>query len=195
MTKLNEELGIVPPINQPHLFGYDEHFHSFIELYKKNKLPNIILLSGPKGLGKSTISYHFINYILSINEANNYSIKDFCINKDNKSYKNLCAGIHPNFFLIENLDQTENIKIELIRNVLKFLNKTTYSSDIKIVLIDNAEFLNLNSSNALLKVLEEPTKNTFFFIVHNSNYKILNTIKSRCIQFNFFFSLEKKKKF
>ena len=69
MTKLNEELGIVPPINQPHLFGYDEHFHSFIELYKKNKLPNIILLSGPKGLGKSTFSYHFINYVLSINEA------------------------------------------------------------------------------------------------------------------------------
>ena len=57
----------------------------------------------------------------------------------------------------------ENIKIEKARDVLKFLNKSTYYSNIKIVLIDNAEYLNINSSNALLKALEEPNNNTFFF--------------------------------
>ena len=77
--------------------------------------------------------------------------------------------------------------------MLKFLNKSTYSNNIKIVLIDNAEYLNLNSSNALLKVIEEAEKNTFFFIIHNNSYKILDTIKSRCLEFKIFFnSLEKK---
>ena len=60
-------------------------------------------------------------------------------------------------------------------------------------MIDNAENLNLNSSNALLKAIEEPQNNTFFFIIHNSSSKILDTVKSRCTEFKFFFTTSKKK--
>jgi len=60
--------------------------------------------------------------------------------------------------------------------LITFINKTTYSQNIKIVLIDNVELLNLNSSNAVLKVLEEANDNTYFFLVHNSYTKILETI-------------------
>ena len=49
------------PKNQLTLYGYDEYFYSFKKLYKENNLPNVILLSGPKGSGKSTFIYHFIN--------------------------------------------------------------------------------------------------------------------------------------
>ena len=49
-------------------------------------------------------------------------------------------------------------------------------------MIDNIEFLNKNSINALLKTLEEPTKNVFFILIHN-NKKILSTLLSRCINF------------
>ena len=74
-------------------------------------------------------------------------------------------NIHPNFFLLDSIDDSENIKIEQTRNLLKYLNKTTYLKDIKIILIDNAEKLNLNSSNALLKALEESLYNTYFLII------------------------------
>ena len=60
-------------------------------------------------------------------------------------------------------------------------------------MIDNAENLNLNSSNALLKAIEEPQNNTFFFIIHNSACKILNTFKSRCTEFKFVFTTSQKK--
>jgi DNA polymerase-3 subunit delta' len=60
-------------------------------------------------------------------------------------------------------------------------------------MIDNSEYLNLNSSNALLKSIEEPQSNTFFFIIHNSALKILDTIKSRCCEFKFSFTLTQKK--
>ena len=50
------------------------------------------------------------------------------------------------------------------------------------MLIDNIEFLNKNSINALLKILEEPNENIFFILI-NSNKKILQTLKSRCIDF------------
>ena len=58
--------------------------------------------------------------------------------------------VMPVRFLIDN----NEIKIDQIRHLITFLNKSTYSKDLKIVLIDSAENLNYNSSNALLKALE-----------------------------------------
>ena len=193
MIKTNKKLEITPPKEQINLFGYEYYFNFFTSLYQKNKLPNSILFSGNKGSGKATFAYHFINYLLSYNETNKYSFKNFTINPNNKSFKNLCNNTHPNFSLLENEMFDEDIKIENVRYTLKFLNKSTFASDIKIVLIDSAEYLNLHSSNALLKALEESNKRTFFFIINNYPNKILNTIKSRCIEFKFFFTLSEKK--
>ena len=193
MINNSGEIEILPPKKQLSLFGYENYFKSFNKLSLKNKLPNTILLSGKKGSGKATFAYHFINYLLSINEKNKYSLESFKINPDNKSYIDLCDNIHPNFFLLENRDKEEHIKIDDVRDLRKFLNASTYKYNIKIVLIDNAEYLNVNSSNALLKSLEEPNKNTFFFIINNNSKKILSTIKSRSIEFRFFFNLIEKK--
>ena len=193
MTVNLSDLEILTPKNQLHLFSYESNFKSFVKLSLKNKLPNTILLSGKKGSGKATFAYHFINYLLSLNENDKYSLDNFTINPDNQSYKYLCDNIHPNFFLLENRENEENIKIDDVRSIRRFLGKSTYKSNIKIVLIDNAEYLNVNSSNALLKSLEEPPKNTFFFIINNNSKKILSTIKSRSIEFRFFLNLYEKK--
>ena len=73
-----------------------------------------------------------------------------------------------------------------------FLSKSTYFSDLKIIMIDNAENMNLYSSNALLKAIEEPNKNTFFFIVQDNKSKILETIKSRSTEFKIFLTKSEK---
>tara|TARA_Y100000590_G_scaffold453948_1_gene599901 strand:- start:475 stop:1188 length:714 start_codon:yes stop_codon:yes gene_type:complete len=193
MSLKSDKSEIILPKHQLNLFGYEYYFKSFIKLFQKNKLPNTILLSGLKGSGKSTFAYHFINYLLSRNELNKYSIQNFTINSENRSYKLLINNTHPNFFLLENNNYDENIKIDSVREILRFLNKSTDHSNFKIVLIDNAEYLNIHSSNALLKALEEPGSNTFFFIIHNSSDKILDTIKSRCVEFKFFLTKSVKK--
>jgi len=185
---------VVDPINQLKIIGYDKYFKSFKGLFESNKLPNVVLLSGPKGIGKATFAYHFINYLLSYHEDDAYSLKDFEINSNNKSYKLLRDDIHPNFFLLDNISNESTIKIDQARSLLKFLNKSTYSRDLKIIMIDNIENLNLNSSNALLKALEEPNNNTFFFLIYNNASKILNTIRSRCLEFKFFFNLPERKR-
>ena len=194
MKTINKDMESVSAKNQLNLFGYEKYFEFFVKLFEKKEMPNSILLSGLKGLGKSTFAYHIINYLLSRDEEKKYSIKNLAIDKDNSSYKLLNTNIHPNFFLIENKSLEKDIKIEQIRSLKKFLNKTTYSKDLKIIMIDNAEYLNLNASNALLKSIEEPYSNTFFFIIHNSACKILDTIKSRCTEFKLFFTISEKKK-
>ena len=111
MIKANENLEMVLPKNQFKLFGYEYYFNSFINLYQKDRLPNAILLSGPKGSGKATFAYHFVNSILSKGEINEYSIKDHEINKDNFSYNRIISNTHPNFFTVDNDIFNEEIKI------------------------------------------------------------------------------------
>lgn len=192
MKKKNIE--IINPVNQMSLFGFRILFKNFVKLYNSKSLPQITLLKGPKGIGKSVFAYHFINYLLSINEDNKYSLENFTINPDNLSYKLLKNNSHPNFFLLDVVNDEKNIKIKQTRDLLKFLNKSTFSRNLKVILIDNSELLNLSSANAILKSIEEPNSNTFFFIVHDSNSRILETVRSRCIEFNFFLTNVEKNK-
>ena len=57
--------------------------------------------------------------------------------------------------------------------------------NIKIVLIDNAEYLNINSSNALLKIIEEPNDDTIIILIQDSSKRMLDTLSSRFVTFNF----------
>lgn len=163
MSNTKESSEILNPINQKKLYSYKNIFKDFVNLFNKNKLPNSILLTGEKGLGKATFVYHFINFLLSIDEENSYELNNFSINSNNKSFINVNNGTHPNFFLLDSNFLDENIKIENVRNLLVFLRKSTFHKNLKIVLIDNAEHLNVNSSNALLKSIEEPEKKHLFF--------------------------------
>ena len=93
------------PINQINLYGLDEFFLDFVRLYQNKKLPNKILLSGDKGLGKSTLAFHLINYIFSRDEQFKYDYKNLKINPENKSFKLINNRTSPNFILIDNLDE------------------------------------------------------------------------------------------
>ena len=173
------------PVTQLSLYGHHLEFLNFIELYKSQKLPNKILLSGQKGIGKSTLAYHIINHILSIDEDNSYDMKNFKINPDNKSFKLILNKSNPNFISIDIDDDKKSIDINQIRNLILTLNKSSFNKKPRLVLIDNIEHLNINSVNALLKVLEEPNDNIYFILI-NSNKKILPTLKSRCLNYNIF---------
>ena len=133
--KKEDSLEIIQPIYQLNLFGYDHYFNLFLNLYEKNKLPSVILLNGQKGIGKATFAYHFINYLLSKNEENPYSVENYSINPNNHSYNCIKNSTNSNFFLLDTILPGEDIKIEQSRNLLRFLSKTVYSKDIKIILI------------------------------------------------------------
>lgn len=170
------------PINQTKLFGLENEFNNLIRLFWQKRLPNKILLSGLKGSGKCTLAYHLINFILSKQEEFEYDLKNFSINKNNRSFKLIQNGANPNFHLIDIPADKKNIDINQIRNLIRNLNKSSFNSKLRFILIDNIENLNLNSANSLLKILEEPPKDVIFILIHNDK-KILSTIKSRCLNF------------
>ncbi len=171
------------PIDQTKLYGLSHIFNEIVDLFTSKKLPNKILLSGSKGCGKATLAYHFINYVFSINKKNSYNIKLNEINTENTSFKLIKNGSHPNFHLIDLMEDKKNIEISQIRNMINYANKSSFNNQPRFVLIDNVEHLNVNSSNALLKIIEEPNENLFFILIHNDSKKIIKTLKSRCLLF------------
>ena len=170
---------------QHNLYGHHEIFNHLCKLYLNNKLPNKILLSGEKGIGKATLGYHLINFVLSEDEENSYYIKNNEINLENKSFKLIQNKSNPNFNLIDVAEDKKNIDINQIRDLIINLNKSSFNKKKRFVLIDNIELLNLNSINALLKVLEEPNENINFILINN-NKRVLPTLKSRCLNFKIF---------
>ena len=170
------------PINQTKLYGLDKYFNELIRIYDEGKFPNKILLSGQKGIGKSTLAYHFINYVLTLNESYKYDIKNFQINNDSTEFKTIKNKSNTNLITIDTIEDKKSIDINQIRDLIASLNKSSFNNKPRFVLIDNIELLNINSINALLKILEEPNENINFILIHN-NKKILLTLLSRCINF------------
>ena len=96
-----------------------------------------MLLSGEKGIGKSTLAYHIVNYVLSDDEDFSYDIKNFTINPENKSFKLIINKSNPNFISIDINDEKKSIDINQIRNLILALNKSSFNNKPRFVLIDN----------------------------------------------------------
>jgi len=178
------------PSENTSIYGYKYFFNEIIQLYNNRKMPNKILLSGKKGSGKSTFAYHLVNFFLSKDEELKYDLIENKINSENKSFKLLQNNSHPNFYLIDLLAEKKNIDVAQIRGMISYTNKSTFNNQDRFIMIDNVEYLNKNSINALLKIIEEPNENIYFILIANSQKNILPTLKSRCITFKIHFSFD-----
>ena len=178
------------PSENTSIYGYKYFFNEIIQLYNNRKMLNKILLSGKKGSGKSTFAYHLVNFFLSKDEELKYDLIKNKINSENKSYKLLQNNSHPNFYLIDLLAEKKNIDVAQIRGMISYTNKSTFNNQDRFIMIDNVEYLNKNSINALLKIIEEPNENIYFILINNSEKNMLPTLKSRCITFKIHFSFD-----
>ena len=164
------------PFNSNFLFKLDKEFLYLSDLFKKNKYPRVSMISGEKGIGKSTLIIHTVSYLL---DTNNYNKNSFQILDSSRNF-NLQEY---NLIYIQN-SATNRFNIDDCRELKKKLEKSSINNIPRIILIDDAELMNLNTVNALLKITEEPLTYNYFIFINNSSKEIFSTLKSRCIKFN-----------
>jgi DNA polymerase-3 subunit delta' len=168
------------------LYGHDDLFKNLTSLFDKQKLPNKIIFNGSDGVGKATFIYHLINFILSNKEDYSYNSNAKEIDENNKSYLDLINNINFNFKHLKVDDYKKIINIDETREIISFFNKSSINNKPKIFFLEGAENLNKNSSNSILKILEELPENNYFFISYLENKFLLDTIKSRCFNCRLF---------
>lgn len=159
------------------IIGQDGALRILFGTLKKQKMPSALLFSGDEGIGKKTTS---LNYAKAINCANPRGI-DCCDNC--YSCRKINSWTHPDIKII--LPEKNEIRIEEIRELEEFLSFTAFEGKGKIVIIDEAETMNINAVSAFLKTLEEPPKDTYIILLSSRMDDLLDTIKSRCINIRF----------
>lgn len=165
------------------LYFYENYFQSLNNLLTFKNLPQSTIFSGQAGLGKKTFLLHFFAYhLLNSSEKESY-LKDFIIH-DQGILKRLSNNEYPNFKIVEKKEKNSFIQIDQIRELINFCSYEASFTSPRFILISNIEDLNSNATNSLLKLLEDPPKNTYFFLIRNSHAKIYETILSRCHKVN-----------
>ena len=170
------------------LFGHKEQIAYLLNCINTNQIPNAWLFHGPVGIGKASLALNVAKVL-----SNNRVFKEdtlSCLSE--KDIRNPNASIRVNniFFCKRKWDDKKklfqkNISIDDIRELGRkfYLSSADYSY--KVCIVDTTEDLNISAANSLLKMLEEPPKNTLFILVSNNKQSILPTILSRCQKISF----------
>ena len=152
----------LPPWLSPHINKFDKQFFHHAHL-----------IAGRSGVGKNLLSSYLSKMIL-------------CNSKDNE----LCGSCqscklaendnHPDFHRLIVLDDKKLIGIAQIQELISKLYESPFLAKNKVVIIPNLEKLSIDGLNAILKILEEPPKNTYFFLTTSFLNQVPLTIQSRC---------------
>jgi DNA polymerase-3 subunit delta' len=175
------------------LISLDSYFNELVNLYESNSFPKVLLLSGKKGIGKFTLILHFLNYVYSKKEKTKYNVEKKLINLDSIFYNSILSHTSQDVIFLEGV-KGKDTKIEDVRTLKSTLSKSSLSDGPRFTIIDEVEFLNNNSANALLKTLEEPTKNNYFILINNQQTELIKTISSRCLKNNIYLKEDQRKK-
>lgn len=144
---------------------------------RRNRIPSALLFTGDSGIGKRSSALIYIQ-ALNCLESQDGDACGTCT-----SCRKIVSGNHPDLLSIQ--PDGSEIKIETIRSVEEFLAMKPYEGRKKAVLIDEADAMNINASNAFLKTLEEPPADSVILLITANPDTLPDTIRSRCFQVRF----------
>ena len=174
--------------NSLNLYGFEKYFVLLSKLYSTRKLPKVLMLSGLRGCGKSTLINHFL---FSIFDKENYNKDEFKILNTSILLKKLKNNIFQNIIYLQGSD-FKSIKVEEIRGLKSKILQSSIINNDRFIILDDVELFNINSLNALLKIIEEPSKKNYFILINNKTKPLIETIKSRCLELKIFLDETKR---
>ncbi|MDI3326233.1 DNA polymerase III subunit delta' [Pontibacterium granulatum] len=144
------------------------------ELHRTQRLPHALIVHGAQGIGKANFATAFAHYLLCQSPQGDQpcgSCKACELNN---------VDGHPDLYLLEPDDIGKPIKVDQIRQLTDFICSTAQQGGYRVVIINPADAMNVAAANALLKMLEEPGKDTVLMLITDRLGQVMPTIKSRC---------------
>jgi len=171
-----------------HLYGHKTLLSNLQGAWDQERFPHGIILSGPKGIGKATLSYHIAHHLLSI-ESEKLNLLNRDLDHGSKTAHLIRAENHPELLVIsKDVDdkgkQSKDISIDKARSIVQFFAKTSLENKWRIAIVDTVDDLTAKGANSLLKILEEPPKKCLLILLSENSTGILPTLKSRSQIFN-----------
>ena len=178
--------GVPTPSSGHPLVGHQRVASSLLGQFVSGHMHHGILLTGPKGIGKSTLALRLTAYFLQYRSENIVPQELLKNPISDPVQAKISAGAHPNLWHLTRAWDPRNkrfktqIAMDDIRNMIHFFNASRGEEGWRIAIIDSLDEMNRNGANAILKLLEEPPERTVFFVLAHSPGAVLPTIRSRC---------------
>jgi DNA polymerase-3 subunit delta' len=159
-------------------------YNNIIKQYQTKKAHHAYLIKTQKGIGVSRLIWFISKWLL-------------CLKPIGMSFCNKCHGCklmsvqnHPDWhnFIAE---KNNMFNIDSVRVINEKIFKCSQQGGNKIIFLSDIEKLTESAINAFLKTLEEPPKNTWFFLVSYTNLYFHSTLSSRCLIYKLFPPTEK----
>ncbi|CCQ12176.1 DNA polymerase III delta prime subunit [Pseudoalteromonas luteoviolacea B = ATCC 29581] len=145
------------------------------QAFSQGKLHHAILLCGKRGVGKAVLAHNIVNALLCEAPNGLYACQrcKACLLQN--------AGNHPDRML---LSSENGIGVDEVREIGDFVVHSAQQGGRKAVIVEDAQQLTVSAANALLKTLEEPTKNRYLLLTCTDVSLLPATISSRCFKVN-----------
>src|SRR5436190_17812652 len=158
------------------LVGQEHVVTALTNALSSNRLHHAYLLTGTRGVGKTTIARIFAKSLNCITNGITAEPCGTCA---------ACMDIDAGRFVdLLELDAASNTGIDNMREVLDNARYMPTVGRFKVYLIDEVHMLSKAAFNSMLKTLEEPPEHVMFILATTDPQKIPVTVLSRCLQFN-----------
>lgn len=156
--------------------GQNGKMEQLMRSVQAGRIVHALLFSGPRGTGKRTAAKWFSQAMLCSGEDKPCGVCPAC--------KRFLADAHPDVKIVR--PEKNVIKVDAVRELIDYLAMRPYEGGKHIAIIEQADKMNANAQNALLKTLESPTGDVMFFLLTDAPGGLLSTILSRCqtVRFN-----------
>ncbi|MEL6948173.1 MAG: DNA polymerase III subunit delta' [Pseudomonadota bacterium] len=178
--------GVPLPEETMDLVGHAAALVRLQDAHRQNRLHQAWMISGPEGIGKATFALHFARQLLTYPDGRSMPdpVAPSAIPEGVSGP--IARGAHPNLLHLrrpwdaKKKDFKTRLTVDEVRRTQAFYAMTAGAGGWRIAIVDCADDMNPNAANALLKILEEPPRNSLFLVLSHSPGKLLPTIRSRC---------------
>lgn len=187
MSEEGTALGPAPRANAD-LYGQEAAERALLQAFRSGRMAHAWLLAGPRGIGKATLAYRFARFVLAGSGGllgPSASPAELALSRDHPVFRQVAAGAHVDLVTVERTpDERGRMRSEIVvedaRAVADFLHLTPAEGGWRVAVIDGAEEMNRSAANAVLKILEEPPRQSIILMVSHAPGRLLATIRSRC---------------
>ena len=182
--------GAQHPRHARKLHGQERAEAEFLAAFRSGRLHHGWLLCGPQGIGKATLAWRIARFLLDGPGFGGALVdpapESLSIDPEGSTARQVAALSHPGLFLLRRAWDFDRKRLKTVidvdeaRRMKQFLQQSAGHGGRRVVIVDAADELNLPAANAILKVLEEPPRDTVFLMVSHAPSRLLPTIRSRC---------------